>query len=270
MTSADDKQVDDLGRPIVAKLCLETPLYRTFEFERRSIRSIEFFDDTIDAYCQGCARDSVFVCIKNEWIQTFTSYNNHYFKLSFTCTRAQDSKLLFLFRAHKGILEKIGQYPSLADLANPALRKYRPVLSDESYRELIRGVGLASHDVGIGAFVYLRRVFENLIEKAAQKARAEPSWDEDNFKSARMNEKIQILSAQLPPFLVENHSLYVLLSAGVHKLSEQECMKAFPNVKLGIELILDDELEKHQREEKIAKAKREIAAATSAPIRGKT
>jgi hypothetical protein len=122
----------------------------------------------------------------------------------------------------------------------------------------VRGVGLASHDVGIGAFIYLRRVFEHLIESAHSKAIIKPGWDESVFEKARMDEKIQLLQDLLPTFLVENRVLYKILSSGVHELSEQECLKAFSAVKLGIELILDDELERHKREKKIEAAKKAL------------
>lgn len=164
-----------------------------------------------------------------------------------------------MFRAHEGEVEKIGQHPSLGDLTGPDLQKYRPVLGDERYRELIRGVGLASHDIGIGAFVYLRRVFEHLIEGAHVKAQADSNWDEPLFQRSRMDEKIQQLSGHLPKFLVENRALYRILSTGIHALSEQECLEAFPDVMLGIELILDGELERMEREKKIETARKSIS-----------
>ncbi len=179
--------------------------------------------------------------------------------LSFTCTRQWQHKLLFVFRAHEGEVEKIGQHPSLGDLAVPDIQKYRPVLGDKRYRELVRGIGLASHDVGIGAFIYLRRVFEHLIEGAHSKAQPEATWDEPLFQRSRMDEKIQSLSGFLPAFLVENRALYQILSTGIHALSEQECLRAFPVVRLGIELILDDELERFEREKKIALARKSIS-----------
>jgi len=143
-------------------------------------------------------------------------------------------------------------------LAAPDLRKYFPVLGEEKHAELVRGVMLASHDVGIGAFVYLRRVFEHLIEGAHKKAKGVRGWDESDFEKSRMEEKIQLLKAFLPPFLVEHRVLYKILSSGVHELSEQDCLGAFPAVKLGIELILDDELERHERQKKVEAAKKSL------------
>jgi hypothetical protein len=139
-------------------------------------------------------------------------------------------------------LEKIGQYPSLAALNLPHVRKYRAVLSDDVYSDLAKGIGLAAHDVGIGSYVYLRRVFERLVEDAHVVAKEEAGWDEDSYRQMRMAEKITALKSHLPEFLVSHAGLYSLLSKGLHELSEDECLKNFSVVRLGIELILDQKL----------------------------
>jgi hypothetical protein len=60
--------------------------------------------------------------------------------------------------------------PSLADLQEPLNRNAAKVLGEQGCREFNRGVGLFAHDIGIGAFVYLRRIFDNLINEAASEA----------------------------------------------------------------------------------------------------
>lgn len=69
-----------------------------------------------------------------------------------------------------------------------------------------------------------------------------------------------MLAHRLPEFLVENKSMYGILSKGIHELSEQECLEAFPIVKLGIEIILDANLEETARKKKITDAKKKIEA----------
>jgi hypothetical protein len=189
---------------------------------------------------------------------------NYTFVLWFSCSRDKNHRVCFVFHSHEGILQKIGQYPSLADLAVPDLQKYRSVLGDEGFRELTRAVGLASHGVGVGAFVYLRRIFETLIEKARQQAAMEQGWDEAVFENARMDEKIAMLKQHLPNFLVDNRKLYGIMSMGVHTLSETKCLETFPVVRVGIELMLDEHLERHTREKKIAAATKNISALGSA------
>jgi hypothetical protein len=158
---------------------------------------------------------------------------------------------------------KIGQYPSIAEISQPELKKYRGVLTKEKYSELNRGIGLITHGVGIGAFVYLRRIFEDLIEEAHLSLKDSEGWDEDKFLNSRMSEKIELLRNELPEFLVENKALYGILSKGIHELTEDVCKEYFSTVKLGIELILDEKLEKRKKREKIEAAKKSISAITS-------
>lgn len=248
--------------PSAEEFCLRVPLYEQFSYndeENNGFFSLEQFEGTLDFHCPGCGQHSVFTVRKNNYHQD-SYYRNYVFYLVFNCSRDSSHKALFIFRAHEGVLQKIGQIPSLADLALPDLRKYRPVLGNERHRELARAIGLTTHGVGVGAFVYLRRIFESLIEQAHEKAQSDTGWDEDVYGRSRMDEKIGLLKEHLPGFLVENRGLYGILSVGVHTLSEEECLAAFPALRLAIELILDDLLEEHERNNKLKSAAQSIAA----------
>jgi hypothetical protein len=156
-------------------------------------------------------------------------------------------------------IQKIGQLPSLADLGSGSLDKYRKALGQDLYAELHRAVGLCAHGVGVGSFVYLRRVFESLLEGAHRIAQQDPGWDEGAYQRQRVEERILALQHHLPLFLVENRGLYRILSKGIHELAEEECLAHFPVVRSGIELILDDVLARQQREEKLRGAREAIA-----------
>jgi len=74
------------------------------------------------------------------------------------------------------------------------IKKYRKILGDSKYRELHRAIGLSAHGVGIGAFVYLRRIFEGLVEAARDEVAKKTDWDEEKqeeFKTSRWDEKIR-------------------------------------------------------------------------------
>lgn len=257
---SDTDAFDKLPAP--EDFLLKVPLYEAFRFNDEVANpffAIEHFKGALDCFCLGCNRHSVFNRIGESNYSEFAHTYNHIFILWFSCSREQGHRIAFLFRSHQGILQKIGQFPSLADLAAPDLQKYRPVLGDERFRELNRAVGLAAHGVGIGALVYMRRIFEALVESARVIAERETSWDQDSYDRARMDEKIAILKDYLPAFLVENRALYGIMSVGVHTLAEQECLAAFPVVRLGIELMLDDQLDKAKRERKLKDASQSIA-----------
>jgi len=63
----------------------------------------------------------------------------------------------------------------------------------------------------------------------------------------------------LPSFLVENRGLYSILSKGIHSLSEEECLRYFDTVRVGIELILDEKHEQLEKRKKLEKAKSAIS-----------
>ena len=146
----------------------------------------------------------------------------------------------------------------MADFQIPQVEKYRKILGEEQYKELTRGVGIAAHGIGIGSFVYLRRVFENLIEEAHLISLKEEGFNEENYKKTKMDEKIDMLKNNLPDFLVENRSLYSILSKGIHELKEDECLKYFEVVKIGIKQILDEKIIYKEKVDKAVKAREAI------------
>lgn len=179
--------------------------------------------------------------------QTFAALvNQHTFIQQFACTRDHTHIMTFVVALLTDKFMKVGQYPSSADLTHSEIAKYRTTLGSSKYRELHRAIGLASHGVGIGSYVYLRRIFfEGLVEEAHSKALNGQDWDEESFRKMRMNEKITALNGFFLPsfFLTENTTMYSILSKGIHELSEEECLQYFKLMKIGIELILDEQLE---------------------------
>ena len=257
--------------PSPADFCLRTPLYHVYRFDNETENpffSLEHYEGTLDMHCPECGKHSVFRIARKAEYGRKSYFSNYVFWLPFMCSRDNAHRAMFVFLAHKGALQKVGQTPSLADLAIPDLKKYRPVLGDERFRELSRAIGLATHGVGIGAFVYLRRIFEALIELAHDASKLDLTWSEEEYVRARMEERINLLKNHLPEFLVNNRGLYGILSVGVHTLGESDCLAAFPAVRLAIELTLDDLLEEYERRAKVAAAAKSLEALKSTLPRG--
>lgn len=146
-------------------------------------------------------------------------------------------------------ISKVGQFPSIADFHIGQIHKYNKILPEDKMREFTKAIGLAANGIGIGSFVYLRRIFEYLVLEALEMAKKQDEkFDFKAFSIGRMNEKVQMLSGYLPDFLVENHSIYSILSKGIHELSEDDCKKYFSILRQSIEMILDEKLETHQKE----------------------
>lgn len=257
----------------INELLIETPLYENVLFFKNDedfelLFNLRFFNSTIDYHCVECDKLSTFQGV-NKYpviggigIQSFSSNSqykghiisnyllNQFYHVHTECTRNPNHKGLFIFKVENDILQKIGQYPSLASLSQNNLKKYRKVLSQEKFKEFNRGIGLTTHGIGIGSYVYLRRIFEDLIEDAHKVSLALSGWDEELFSKSRMAEKIELLKTHLPVFLVDNKLIYGLLSKGVHELSENECLEFFHILKVSIELILDEKIEELEKKEK--------------------
>lgn len=182
--------------------------------------------------------------------------------LVFKCQRYYDKITIAVFHnPEDSLLIKVGQFPSVADIHIGQVKQYDKVLEKPILREFTKAIGLAANGVGIGSFVYLRRIFENLINEVLEEAK--DLIDIEAFKTQRMDEKIETLKNYLPPFIVENKQIYGILSKGIHELEKEECLAYFDCMRNSIELILNERLvqiEKKKKEEQVKKSIQEIAS----------
>lgn len=221
----------------------------------------------IDGWCVACNRETPF-SLSSTNIPGGAPTDNIYTRkrrdeINATCTRC--SKVIWVeFHIIDRIVEKVGQFPSLADIANDEIKQFRKIIPKEWAAELHRAIGLAAHGVGVGSYVYLRRIFENLINRRFEEHKDQENWSEDEFYNNRMDEKIQFLSNFLPNVLVENRKMYSFLSKGIHELSEDECLEFFEVLKRGTILILKDEQAAREDEAERTAFAEAIAKASSA------
>lgn len=185
-------------------------------------------------------------------------------ELKFECKRYGDSiSMLIYHNFDESVLMKVGQYPSVADIHIGQVKQYNKVLKKDVLKEFTKAIGLAANGVGIGSFVYLRRIFEGLVMDAYNEALQDGKVDAELFAKQRMDEKIESLKGYLPPFIVENHGIYGILSKGVHELSEDECLAYFDCMRQSIELILDERLEQLAKKKKQEEVKTTINSIAS-------
>lgn len=190
---------------------------------------------------------------------SFVDYGG-YGTVKIKCKRTDNVFWYFIiYDSNNKTLMKIGQYPTVADFHISEIKQYSKLLSNDKLKEFTRAIGLAANGVGIGSFVYLRRIFENLITEAYILAIKDGALTEAVFQKARMDEKINLLHSYLPEFLVENKSMYSILSLGIHELDEQTCLANFDTLRVGIEIILDEKLDEFRKKEKIEIAKQKLA-----------
>ncbi|MBK7667853.1 MAG: short-chain dehydrogenase [Sphingobacteriaceae bacterium] len=247
----------------------ELPLYSSIELTQDNLsefHDLVLFESKINAYSPSLKEQTTFeVSLARVYDKQYKE-PVHYIRttaVKLKCLRTNEYMECYFVTYKKTkdgnyFLHKIGQDPSIADLHISQIKDYANVLPKEKLKEFTKAIGLAANGVGIGSFVYLRRIFEHLIEEAHQKAKGIEGWNETTYQRSRMNEKIELLRVELPDFLVEHKEIYGILSKGVHELEEQECLLHFVPVRTGIEMILDDKIIEFERLAKRAKASNAI------------
>lgn len=235
----------------------------------------------IDGICMGCGKERTFLstnmtscvnplrrelaihCPKPKGIVIDASvvphkdgpdcYATSFFSVLFKCASCGEEHY-FAIRVDGQSITKIGQYPSFSRRETESLKKYKNLIS-KYYTELTTSVNLYSQGLGIGSFVYLRRILEHLVET---KYYALPEHEE----TARFIDKlkaVQEVEAIIPPELEEiKEQVYSVLSKGVHEYSEDECYDLYNVVFYVVTAILDRELHKKEQAEKVAAAKKAI------------
>ena len=261
-----------MSLPNFHTFALQTPLYEVFSLKElmnsSDINAIYIYleslrrpSEPIDIYCIECNKQSTFRLsdtFKLEYNRSgyISSGENEIFMVELSCTREPKHKLYFIFKVFNASIIKIGQHQSIADIDIEFIKKYKKVLSNDRFNEFSKAIGLVTHGIGIGSFVYLRRIFEGLIYEAYENIKS--TLNKGEFQSKRMEEKIELLKPFLPQFLVDNKNLYSILSLGIHSLTEKDCLNYFNTVKIGIELILDEKLEELHKKEKIENIKKSL------------
>ena len=236
----------------------DTPIYTPISMEEEEVGDLIHLDNEFEGYNPWNKVESTFLISSREGNSNFFS-NGGYATVAIKCKRTDSVFRYFvLWKPKEKTIQKIGQHPSVADFHISEIKQYKKLLSTEKLKEFTRAIGLAANGVGIGSFVYLRRIFEYLIEDAYKQCQNDNTVKEDEYKKARMEEKIGLLSAHLPNFLVENKSMYSILSKGIHELDEDTCLNHFDALRVGIEIILDEKLDEVRKQEKIEKAKKMI------------
>ncbi len=234
----------------------------------------DFFSGDVDGYSNSI-KDKTTYSIEFEWIDIINNEYSNYRKelcrgfaeITLTCKRRGKDFLRFFVQYDEidkksGVLMKVGQYPSVADLEFQQLQeKYEKVLDKKYLKEFKKAVGLFAHGIGVGSFIYLRRIFEDLIQKAYIENKNTLNISSNDFKTKQhIDEKIEILKKYLPSQFLEMKIIYKILSKGVHELDEEICLKYFPILKLAIELILDQKIEDDVKKKKDDAVKRQLTA----------
>lgn len=242
---------------LYAEAATDTPLGEELEGKLRYGRF------AFDAYCVSCKRETTFRVSSKEI--PGRGANPRYpvqeaapaplFAVHATCQR-DFTVYSYIVQVTGEKVRKIGQWPSMADLAFGELKTIDKSLDAVDRHELGKALGLFAHDSAIGAFAYLRRVFERMIDRAHERQET-AGHPISGFADMRMDAKVGALKDELPDMVVRNSGVFSILSLGLHELTEEQCNKHFPVIKA----VLFQMLEQEEHKRKAAMTQRETEAA---------
>lgn len=236
------------------------PLYTkiTISEDDQIIRDLCAYELRVDGYNPIAGVDSTYRLIYGLDYQFINVEDVK--EIRFDCQRYGQSLLVYVhYNTPEGYIEKVGQYPSVADIAIAQIKQYSKVLGKQYLKDFTRAIGLAANGVGTGSYVYLRRIFEHLVDEISKRAVKNGEIDEPTFNACKMDKKLKMIGNYLPEVMKDNKPLYGVLSKGIHELTEDECLKYFSIVRQVIELILDELEYERQKEVKKKQTHEQLA-----------
>ena len=278
--------IPDMKNKFITEEMLLSPLYKKIKIDKTT-KPYEFFpmsDLRVECYCKECnqrriysfedsqiALNSVMRGMTPGSLTSGSSDNKKYdlqYELEnldyFTFHAQADCKhnMIILFKVlDNETIMKVGQYPSIYDLNEKINNKiFMKTLGQEYADYYKKACSLYSFDTYIGSLIYLRRIYEKLLLNTFDENKDSLNISIDEFKLKRMDEKIQFLKKYLPSIMFEQgfNKIYTKISDGIHNLTEDECCKIFLVLKMGIEEILFEKIEKEEKSKRIQALSKEL------------
>ena len=173
------------------------------------------------------------------------------YSFRFTCDGCSSGKYIFFVEVDTEgkRVRKVGQTPAWSINLDKDLEKFLESDADFLKKALI----CESQGYGIAAFSYYRRILENSIGKILQGLRSmlelnnasleEIEKIDKALKSIVMDERIKIAKDAVPNHLRPNKMnplaiIYDTLSAGIHRLSEEQCLENSQHIRVALSYLI--------------------------------
>jgi hypothetical protein len=192
-------------------------------------------------HCETCDGVRTFRC-NDQFVATLTEAVV-FDDLSYECQNCKEGhrfrkrfSLAFVGKGSKGPVQKIGEYPPYSPVIS---KKVFDLIGQDHYEMFMQGRRAELRGLGIGAFAYYRRIVEDqkvvIVERLEKVAKLLRAPDEYLALFAKAKTETQFTQAindikdAFPPalFIAEHNPLRLLhdlLSTGLHKLTDEECL----------------------------------------------
>lgn len=148
----------------------------------------------------------------------------------------------------KIFVQKVGALPEIRELPSKIITKY---FDRETNKWYYKGINSIANNFGIGAFAYFRRIIEKELIGIIEDIRTLPDSHEKEISEllekhntdSRTSTIYENIFQHLPNSLKELGNnpiklLYNQTSAGLHSLSEDECMKKSKSIRMLLDFVI--------------------------------
>lgn len=184
--------------------------------------------------------------LEKESIKDCDCYLDYYFFCSNDENHMCKMSIYLKKQGFKIYITKIGQFPESTILGNYQCDKYKNILRriNDSYLDYRNAEKSYRFNLYSGAYCYLRRVYENMINYYLRK-----SGNYETLKNSKSEDKIKAVSNMFDEKIrALLYPLYQVLSCGIHIMTEDACKENYNDLKVVLDIQLqyiksNDELE---------------------------
>ena len=164
-----------------------------------------------------------------------------------------DEKLTMIFLYEKNCIAKVYQSFISDIIKDEDIQQFKKMklLNEDDLKELNNANKCKKLGMNIDSFVYMRRIFENMLQRIYEAHQSEVTIKDSSkkFIDLFVKDKVKLLKPYLPILMNEEVSsdkyikLYKLLSEGIHKLNEDICESLYNIIKELLLMILEKEMQ---------------------------
>lgn len=164
-----------------------------------------------------------------------------------------DEKLTMIFLYEKNCIAKVYQSFISDIIKDEDIQQFKKMklLNEDDLKELNNANKCKKLGMNIASFVYMRRIFENMLQRIYEEHQSEVTIKDSSkkFTDLFVKDKVKLLKPYLPILMNEDVSsdkyikLYKLLSEGIHKLNEDICESLYNIIKELLLMILEKEMQ---------------------------
>lgn len=172
-----------------------------------------------------------------------------------------NEKLTMIFLYENNSITKIYQSFISDIIEDDDIQQFKKMklLNNDDLKELDKANQCKKLGMNVASFVYMRRIFENMLQRIYEEHKTEITLEDSSkkFTDLYLKNKVKYLKPYLPMLMSEKSTsdkyikLYKLLSEGIHKLNEDVCEELYNIINELLLMILEKEMQEKKNKKNL-------------------